>query len=348
MTATPAAEAAARDAALAIARDLVGRPVDAITPLRGGRNARVFRIAAGREVFALKLFPPPADGRDRLATEVEALRLMQGCGIADVARVLATEPARHGALLTWLDGVPVATPSDADIDAAAEFLAALQAMGATAAGRAFLRPAAEACLSGREVERQIRARLAALVAHAGTEPALAGFLHGTFAPAFAVLLVRAERGFAAAGLDFAALLPQEKQSLVPADFGFHNCLRGADGRLRFLDFEYFGWDDPVKLTADLLHHPGTPLAAPQAERLRAAALGIYGSDPAFAPRLAALYPLFGLRWALILLNEFLPARWRGRVEAGETEAWPQAKARQLARAYDLLARLAPLAEAAHG
>ncbi len=348
MTATPAEETAARDAALALARDLVGGPVDALAPLRGGRNARVFRVAAGAAVFALKLFPPPADGRDRLATEVEALRLMQGCGIADIARVVATDRARHGALLTWLDGTPIATPGDADIDAAAEFLAALRAAGATAAGRAFRRPAAEACLSGREVERQIRARLAALLAHGETEPALAGFLRDTFAPALARLLARAERAFAAAGLDFADPLPQEKQRLVPADFGFHNCLRGADGRLKFLDFEYFGWDDPVKLTADMLHHPGTPLAAPQAARLRAAAQRIYGHDPAFAPRLAALYPLFGLRWALILLNEFLPERWRGRVEAGETAAWPQAKARQLARAENLLARLAPLTEAAHG
>jgi hypothetical protein len=348
MSAMPAAETAAHDAALALARDLVGGPVGAITPLRGGRNARVFRVAAGTEAFALKLFPPPTDGRDRLGTEVEALQLMQKCGIADVARVVATDPDRHGALLTWLDGVPVAIPCDADIDAAAEFLAALRAAGATAAGRAFRRPAAEACLSGREVERQVRARLATLAVRGDTEPALADFLRGAFAPSFARLLARAEGAFAAAGLDFTAPLPQENQSLVPADFGFHNCLRGADGRLKFVDFEYFGWDDPVKLTADMLHHPGTPLGAPQAARLREAALRIYGNDLAFAPRLAALYPLFGLRWALILLNEFLPERWHRRVEAGEAEAWPQAKARQLTRANELLARLAPHAEAAHG
>jgi hypothetical protein len=348
MTATPAEQMAADDAALALARDLVGGPVAAMTPLRGGRNARVFRVAAGADVFALKLFPPPIDGRDRLATEIEALRLMQGCGIADVARVVATDPARHGALLSWLDGTPVAAPCDADIDAAADFLAALHVASTSAAGRAFHRPAAEACLSGREVERQINARRAALLARGDTEPALARFLHDAFAPALAALLARAERAFTAAGLDFATPLPQERQRLVPADFGFHNCLRGADGRLKFVDFEYFGWDDPVKLTADILHHPGTPLAAPQAARLRAAALRIYGDDPAFAPRLAALYPLFGLRWALILLNEFLPERWRGRVEAGETEAWPHAKARQLARADVLVARLAPIAEAAHG
>ena len=31
----------------------------------------------------------------------------------------------------------------------------------------------------------------------------------------------------------------------------------------------------------------------------------------FRARLNAFYPLFGLRWALIVLNEFLPDCWRG-------------------------------------
>jgi hypothetical protein len=74
-------------------------------------------------------------------------------------------------------------------------------------------------------------------------------------------------------------------------------------------------------------------------------LDIYGQDASFAARLEALYPLFGLRWALILLNEFLPNRWRLRVAAGETEAWAEAKTRQLSRAREFVARTE---EMAHG
>ena len=164
------------------------------------------------------------------------------------------------------------------------------------------------------------------------------FLDATFEPLLQQVASTAEARMAAAGLDFQAMLPQEKRSLVPSDFGFHNSLRRADGTLVFVDFEYFGWDDPVKLTADILHHPGTPMAAAQCERFRNAALGIYGEDASFAARLDALYPLFGLRWALIVLNEFLPARWRLRVAAGEMESWSEAKERQLARARTLVTR----------
>jgi hypothetical protein len=342
--------AAERDAALAIARELLGAAVDAVEPVRRGRNSRVFRVTAGATHYALKRYPAPSeDARDRLGTETEALRLMSACGVADVPRVIAADPARRCALLTWLDGAPPAAVTDVDIDAAAAFLAAMHAMRAHPAGRAFGRPAAEACVSGREIEVQIDGRLDALRRRGGTEPELAAFLRASFAPALETLASRARSEMAAAGLDFAEPLPQEERSLVPADFGFHNCLRGADGTLRFLDFEYFGWDDPVKLTADMLHHPGTPLAPAQRAHLREAALRVYGQQPAFAARLHALYPLFGMRWVLILLNEFLPERWRQRVAAGETAPWTQAKARQLARARDLLARLVPTCEeAAHG
>ena len=34
---------------------------------------------------------------------------------------------------------------------------------------------------------------------------------------------------------------------------------------------------------------------------------VLAGQSAFAGRVAAVYPLFGLKWCLILLNEFLPA-----------------------------------------
>jgi hypothetical protein len=97
--------------------------------------------------------------------------------------------------------------------------------------------------------------------------------------------------------------------------------------------------DPVKLTADILLHPVTPITLPQRQRLCRAAQRLYGSDPTFGPRLNALYPLFGLRWTLIVLNEFLPDRWHRRVMAGATETWAVAKQRQLARAREYVSHL---------
>jgi hypothetical protein len=90
------------------------------------------------------------------------------------------------------------------------------------------------------------------------------------------------------------------------------------------------------LTADTLLHPGTPVTNELRSRFQIAAGRLYGRDPDFAARLAAFYPLFGLRWVLILLNEFHPERWRRRVLAGVSEGWSEAKSRQLDAARAML------------
>jgi hypothetical protein len=191
--------------------------------------------------------------------------------------------------------------------------------------------AAEACLSIADIERQVRARMALLARL--EEPALRAFLDVRCQEALAARLARAR---AATVVSVTGPIPASLRSQVPSDFGFHNTLRDGSGRLGFVDFEYFGWDDPVKLIADMLLHPGVPIAGAAAARLRERAPAIYGEDQSFAARLDALLPLFALRWALILLNEFRPERWRIRVTAGAAASWEDSKRHQLAAATAML------------
>jgi hypothetical protein len=322
-----------------VASSLVGGAVEVDHLVTAGRNSRIWRVRSGGKMFALKQYPSRLnDPRDRLSTEVGALRLMERYAIDRVPRVLGVDSEHGYALLSWVDGSDVTKVRDPDIDAALIFLAAIHDLRATPWAAA-QPPAAEACLSGREIERQIEGRLARLRNVAPDEQELFYFIGNSISERLATESRNAEHRVAAAGVAFDAELPQEWRSLVPSDFGFHNSLRRPDGSLAFLDFEYFGWDDPVKLTADILLHPGRPLKPPQRKRFRQAATRLYGGDPAFAKRLSAYLPLFGLRWALILLNEFIPERWQRRVLAGETGAWGDVKARQLSRARDFLASL---------
>jgi hypothetical protein len=326
---------AAREVAEAIAR----APV-VIHPLRAsGRNSRIYRVNAGGRSFALKQYPPRRDDpRDRLSTEVGALRLMAAGHIDVIPQVIGVDRERNYVMLSWIDGAPVEAISDADIDAAIAVLFAIHSLR-NAPGAAVQPLASEACLSGAEIERQIRERLSRLDALT-EESELKAFLRMHFLPELERALAKGRTTVAAAGLDFTTDLPQECRSLVPADFGFHNSLRRPDGSLAFVDFEYFGWDDPVKLTSDVILHPGQRLATAQRAHLRRGAEGIYWRDGTFAVRLAAYLPLFALRWSLILLNEFIPERWDRRRLAGATESWDEAKRRQLGRARDMLSGIA--------
>ena len=328
-----------------IARTLLGAPVERVERVASnGRNSRIYRVDSNGGRFALKQYlVRPGDTRDRLRCEAAALRLMARNGVMNVPRVAAVDAETRSALLTWVDGSPVKTVNETDISAANEFLTALHALRHAPEAQD-LPLAAEACLSGVEIERQIGARYARLAEQCADEHDLITFLDASFSPLFEHTLARAKAQMTTAGLDFAAPLPRALQSLVPADFGFHNSLRRPDGTLAFLDFDYFGWDDPVKLTADFLLHPGMTLRAAEWRRFETAARLRYGDDPAFGARLDALLPLFGLRWVLILLNEFLPDRWQRRVSAGMSLDWDEAKRRQLARARAFLARISRAVE----
>lgn len=321
-----------------VARALAGAAITRWVQVGGGRNSRVYRVETESGSFALKQYPSRQDDpRDRLGTEVRALDGMRSQGMTAVPRVVAVDRDRNFALLSWVAGELVRTVDAAGIDRSVAFLGQLHTLRDREVFASF-DLAAEACLSGAEIERQIRARVAHLRALEG-ESGLADFLDAEFAPALETALLQARRTLASRGLPFDRTLPCHLRTLVPSDFGFHNALRPVDGSLVFIDFEYFGWDDPVKLTADVLLHPGTPVAKPLKQRFRRMAEDLYGSDGDFACRLEALYRLFGLRWVLILLNEFHPDRWRRRLLAGATEAWSDAKMRQLQAGRRLLADL---------
>lgn len=331
MLAEPALEAAAAAAAA-----LLGEPPDAVEQVRrgAGRNSAVFRVRLACAVYALKQYPPrrPCE-RDRAAAEMAALRLMADNGMTTAPQPVAADTERGFALIEWIDGAAVTNPDAVDIKAAAAFLAALHALR-SAAGASGQPEAAEACLSGREIINQIERRLARLDELKAAEPALTAFLHDVARPLAAEIGRWVQRAYAAHGLSFEHPIAPVARTLCPSDFGFHNALRRPSGALVFIDFEYFGWDDPVKLVADFLLHPGMRLSEALRTQFAAAALDIYGDDAMFAARLALLYPLFAVRWCMILLNEFLPERWAHRINAGGAADWATAKQRQLDRARE--------------
>lgn len=269
-----------------------------VRAVAGGRNSRTYRVDAGSVSYALKVYPDRADDpRDRFGAERAALQLFERHGVTCVPRWLGGDG--QVAFLEWIEGAPVAEPAEADVDALVAFIARVKDLDVHGSD---IGPASEACLSGEEILRQLDVRLERLRAHG--EPAVRDFAAERVAPRRAAAEATAREAYRRGGLSFAAPLPPERRCLIPADLGFHNALRpvGRAERLVFLDFEYFGWDDPVKLVADVLLHPGHTLGPALAARFLAHMTRLFGGDPTFAARLDALLPLFALRWALIVLQ----------------------------------------------
>ena len=327
------------DAVLETARRLSPTPVRRVAELRRGQNNRIFRVEAEGGVYALKRYPAE-DQRDRMRAELDALAFFARRGIGRTPRVVALEPETRHVLLAWMEGEPIAQVSEAEVAAFAGFQIEIDS-AIDARARREIGEASEACLSGRRILAQVGGRFRHLAAVKAEMPQFAAFYDGMLVPAFAALEVRARRDCARLGLDFDADLPAERRTLIPSDFGAHNALRQADGSLAFLDFEYFGWDDPVTSIALFVMHPAMRLSASQKLIYRQRLLAHFGGAAA-AERLAALLPLHVLRWCGIILNELLPERWQHRLESrAELGGWDEVRQAQIEKARRLLEEFWP-------
>jgi hypothetical protein len=318
------------------------RRVTSLRHIGGGRNSRIFRVSAppGPSVAAKFFVRNTEERRRRSGVEFDAFRFLWDRGERCIPRPISLHPDQSCALYEFVDGRPV-PPGEVrgeDIDRSAAFLGRLKEIaGSIRQDQA--PPAAEACFSIDEIEENLQLRLERLLTLPDREapyPQLRTFLTERFRATAAKALAQARRRQKGAP----PALPKPDRTLSPSDFGFHNSIRRPDGSLVFVDFEYFGWDDPAKTISDFLLHPAMRLRSALQRRFVQGAFSVYGADANLAKRVESFYPLFGLKWCLILLNEFVPQDLTRRTFAGADALAPAAaRRRQLARAQRLLARI---------
>ena len=320
---------------------LIGWRVSSVIPVLRGSNNRVFQLVGEGQRALLKFYAAPEAGRqDRLSQEYAAHEFLAGLGFGEVAQPIAADPKRHCAVYAWIDGTGI-SPDDvgeAEIDELADFFIRLQEVrqrnGASALG-----PASASCFSPAMVAEQVETRLCRLVAAVAAGTDIAAFIAGSLKPAATEAVAQLQAGCKAAGISFTDSLDPAARVLSPSDFGTHNALRRPGGRLAFVDFEYFGWDDPAKAIADVMLHPGMSLTEELGRRYRARVeQALQASDPMLPRRLEIFFPAMVVLWCLILLNEFLPERWDRRVLAGVTREREVIQARQLEKSRELLMR----------
>ncbi len=300
----------------------------------GGGNSLVYCIEANGKKWALKTYPPALpQQRNRLASELLVYQFLNSNNIDSVPSLHTFDKGERWLIIDWVDGDIPSTYSADDIAHAIRFLDDVYRLNSKATE---LPEAAEACLSLQILLAQINRRLENLKLIAQNEPLLDAFLKNDFSPFFEFYQQQVKLEYANYQLNINEVLAPRKRSLIPADFGFHNSLRDKSGKLYFFDFDYFGWDDPVKLLADIIWHPKMHLSESQQLQFTKGLMDIY-QDDTFELRFHLTKPLFGLRWVLILLNEFIPTFWQNRQHAGTfNEDLAVVKQKQLSRAKALL------------
>jgi hypothetical protein len=287
--------------------------------LGGGRNSRVYKVTvSGVEAYIAKVyFRHSEDDRDRLATEFAAFQFLWKSGTKCVPRPVVKHSGDGIGVYEYVDGRAISSAeiTEAAIDEAVRFLLQLRQLSRSEDAKQFGH-ASEACFSIQSIIRNIEFRLQKL--YAVHSDSLHEFLSSRFVHEFEQISQWCRQNVSGSSVSFESEIASEDRTLSPSDFGFHNALRARDGRIVFLDFEYFGWDDPAKMVSDFLLHPAMNLNPVLGQRFVDGIASGFPDPAKLMKRVETVYPLFALKWTLILLNEFLPESLQRRGFANDT------------------------------
>ncbi len=280
---------------------------DTLKPLQGGINSQVFSCKVGEYKFILKGYAThQSDEHDRFKAEVEFLNYASVVAPEFVPQLLGSDVASKSLVLESLEGdrfQESTHPSKEDIARAVTFMQYLNASNDSA--RQYINGrAADGFLSLTEHLQNIEQRVSKMsVKHlpANFRAEAEGFIE-SIRRALDYLQEGTEQMIAKGDCED-ALNPIER-CVSPSDFGFHNAIRTPQG-IKFFDFEFAGWDDPVKAVADFDLQPRVPLNL--RERVLSNVLPQWGKG--LAKRYDVLFPILKLKWSCIILAMLNPDRY---------------------------------------
>jgi hypothetical protein len=327
-----------------LARENLARSILRVEPCSAGSNNRTYRVETERGALAVKqYFRHPGDARDRLAAEFGFLAYAHQVAAGRVARPLACDHQSGIAVYEFLSGRPLRA-DEVDrprvLEAAAFFCDLNRGEGE---GRGSgLAQASEACFSIRAHIDLVAARLARLREAVGAGDARgdgievdreARALLGRLESVWGELVLGITRAADPGSLDRA--LDPRQRCVSPSDFGFHNALLASDGSLRFLDFEYAGWDDPAKMVGDFFSQLALPVPDDTFEPFLERVIVPFRDAGELAQRARLLRPVYRIKWCCIALNVFLPVHLARRRFADPALDEAALKRGQLAKAVRL-------------
>jgi hypothetical protein len=274
-----------------------------------GGNNRTYKIKTADNVFiAKKYFRHQGDTRDRLATEYSFLSYAEKAASGLTPQPLACDLKTGFALYEFVNGQAF-RPGDVTavhVDRAADFFCALNAPQNRSS--ATLPTASEACFSISEHLELIEGRLNRLLAiePQDDEDHLARPFFEALNAHWQTLAQEVAVDAADAGFVLSAPLAIAQRCISPSDFGFHNALHENSGAIRFLDFEYAGWDDPAKMAGDFFAQLAVPVPGNFFERFVERTMAPFPDSISLIRRAELLRPVYQVKWCCIALNVFLP------------------------------------------
>lgn len=244
------------------------------------------------------------DKRNRLATEFGGLSFLWRNGIRNIPRPVAIDRTNRMAAYSFIDGKKLKGKAIKLKDAMDSAKIIGQMAGLSGKKRALSQPtASEACFSIKAYIDIVEQRMASL--ERAKEKGVLEFVSRELNPFFRDVKDFVKESSSLFGVNISRKLSKREMLISPSDVGFHNILKDRAGKIFFIDFEYYGWDDPAKTISDFFLQPDAPLPLKLRRPFYGKVMGYLGNDIDIASRLPVVYAILSVKWCQIMLNAFL-------------------------------------------
>lgn len=314
----------------------------------GGGNNKVFILEInGTPKYVMKhYFRHASDPRDRCRAEWVFLEYAVNSGVSCVPKPIICDPERGITVFEYISGhkIPADKVSENQISQALDFFESLnKKTGLNNPG--CLLPASESCFSMRDhldcVNRRI-SRLLQIDKESEIDRSAYNFIRYELTPLWekvqAGILNQEQTGI----FCIDETLSEKDICISPSDFGFHNAIQTDAGTVFFIDFEYAGRDDPVKMICDFFCQPEVRIPHSYLQMFATRVLERLDNPEPHYHRLKVLLPVHTIKWCCIILNEFIPIGMARRMHADEDINIDERKHTQLTKAKNLFKTVSKL------
>jgi len=277
-------------------------------PLSGGMNNKLFCLNALNKKLLLKLYV--SDDRNRLQREYSSFEYLKKEGFVDVPLTFLKDKKLNFAVYSFEEGIPKNAEdlNKKDLEKMVDFLVRLQKLKPPTSQ--FL-PAVMSCFSLEEYLKKIENRVENF-SKAINDPELQVGVKN-FVQKTKILNFLKEKSLMVCQNirknKLTEVINEKDKRLSPVDFGIHNTIFKLDGNQVYVDFEYFGWDDPTEVIAFFVNHDKTTNLSDENKKFFIETYKNKSRLPKhLIDKLDSLIVLDSLDWIGLLLGSMTPVR----------------------------------------
>jgi hypothetical protein len=314
--------------------------IKAIDPIHQGGNNQLYRVINNSQDFVLKkYFQHSEDKRNRLAAEFSFLEFAHKTTPQFVPKPFSKNDTDFTALYEFIVGIKIGSEQDIrnhHIAACGKFIAGLN--DPSKHNGLSLMNASEACFSINDHLKTIDNRIRELAINSTPDIQLNKVLN-KIQDRWLNIKEKVLKESNALQISIEAILPLEKRIISPSDFGFHNAIIQETGLIKFIDFEYAGWDDPAKLVGDFFGQVAIPVNQKHINILITSCFQHLLFNEIDVKRVCLLIDSYKIKWCCIVLNIFLNKNLSRRLFSNPSLDVNELKLSQLNKATKILESL---------